>query len=204
MADDDLRKRAEAAIQEKAIHEVIDFTSEDVAAKSPQEMAVILHDLRVHQIELEMQNAELRKVQLELDESRADHLDFFDFAPAGYCTVSKDGLILRGNFWISNQFAVQRRSLMQKRWSSFILRQDQDIWYAGLTDLLTRSVPMECQLRMLKGDGSLFWAHLSGTINKAGAIAVVIVDVSNLKAVEEQLTQAKIAADAARIAKGEF
>ena len=56
--------------------------------------AQILHELRVHQIELEMQNEELRRAQAELDAVRARYYDLYDQAPAGYCTLSEPGLIL--------------------------------------------------------------------------------------------------------------
>ncbi len=62
-------------------------------ALSSEEMQHILHELRIHQIELEMQNEELRRTQLELQASQARFDDLYDFAPVGFLTVSKAGLI---------------------------------------------------------------------------------------------------------------
>ena len=78
----DLRKRAEEKLDRKP-------TAEDLSQMSPEAMQHIVHDLRVHQIELEMQNEELRRAHLEIEASRNKYSDLYDFAPAGYITASK-------------------------------------------------------------------------------------------------------------------
>ena len=68
---------------------------------SAEEMQVALHELRVHQIELEMQNEELRRTQVELDAAWAEYLNLYDLAPVGYCTISDKGLLLKANLTIA-------------------------------------------------------------------------------------------------------
>ena len=87
-----LRQRAEDVFREKAAR-----MPENVAELSPDEVRQTLHELRVHQIELEMQNEELRRAQEELEAARARYFDLFDLAPIGYFTVSEAGLILDDN-----------------------------------------------------------------------------------------------------------
>src|ERR1039458_7121696 len=84
----ELRRRAEEMDRGEAAQ-----WPENLAGLSPAETWRTLHELRVHQIELEMQNDELRRRQAELDASRARYFELYDLAPVGYCTVSQQGLI---------------------------------------------------------------------------------------------------------------
>jgi PAS domain-containing protein len=84
---DDLRERAENAIPMQDITKTL----------SPDEVQQALHELRVHQIELEMQNEELRRTQTDLEASRERYFDLYDLAPVGYFTLSEEGLILEAN-----------------------------------------------------------------------------------------------------------
>jgi len=83
-----IRQRAEEALQQ------VPLAPADGDALSPTASRQALHELRLHQIELEMQNEELRAAQLELEAARARYFEIYDLAPVGYCSVSQTGLIL--------------------------------------------------------------------------------------------------------------
>ena len=104
-----LRWLAEDIIQKKA-----GLSQEGLKARSPEEMQHILHELRVHQIALEIQNKELGRIQEELEASQARFVDLYDSAPVGYLTVDKSGLILEANLTAATQLGVQRSSLLKK------------------------------------------------------------------------------------------
>ena len=74
---------------------------ENIDAVLPAETQRVLHELRVHQIELEMQNEELRTSHAELEAARARYSDLYEMAPVGYCTISEKGLILEANLTAS-------------------------------------------------------------------------------------------------------
>src|ERR1700682_3584242 len=103
---DDLRRRAEDRARETAAE-----MPERLRTLTSEESLTLLHDLRVHQIELEMQNEELRRTQEALEASRARYFDLYDLAPVGYFTISNKGLILEANFTAATLFGVARGAL---------------------------------------------------------------------------------------------
>ncbi len=99
---DELWIRAERCI---AIGEI----SEDVASDFAKDL---VHELRVHQVELEMQNEELRRAQAEIEESRARYADLYDFAPVGYLTLDERGLVMEANLTLAKQLGIERTHLI--------------------------------------------------------------------------------------------
>ena len=85
-----------------------------------------IHELRVHQIELELQNEELRRAHAELDAARMRYFDLYDLAPVGYLTVSKQGLLLDANLTSATLLGSTRGVLVMQLLSQFILPEDQD------------------------------------------------------------------------------
>lgn len=182
----DLRRQAiETAMQDCA------FKPEDLTALSREDISRKLYELRVHQIELEMQNEELRAIQAELEDSRARYFDLYDLAPVGYCTLSRQGLILETNLTAASLLGLVRSELIQKPISRFILKEDQDIYYLHRKKLFRTGEPQECELRLLKADGTTLWARLRGTAvqDKDGKplCRVVMNDITQSKQDHEQL-----------------
>ncbi|MEI6315239.1 MAG: ATP-binding protein [Syntrophus sp. (in: bacteria)] len=183
---DALRRRAESELREKAAGR-----AENVEALSPAETRKTLHDLRVHQIELEMQNEELRRAQTELETMRARYFDLYDLAPIGYCTLSEKGLILEANLTAANLLGVSRSDLAKQPLSRFVLKEDEDIYYLKGKHLLETGEPQACELRMVKKNGTEFWARMDITAAQdtdgAPVCRTVISDISVLKGVENNL-----------------
>jgi PAS domain S-box-containing protein len=173
----------------------------DRKTMSPEETQRLLHELRVHQIELEMQNDELRTTQSELDAARARYFDLYDLAPVGYCTVSQTGLIMETNLTAATLFDVTRAELIKQPISSFILKEDQDIYYLHREKLFETGEPQTCEMRMLKKDGTIFWAHLTAVAAQAPSTSsgqapdctktcrIVMSDITKRKKMEAELKQ---------------
>ena len=181
-----LRARAEEAARKEAAR-----YPDDLAGLSPEEAGKVVHDLRVHQIELEMQNEELRRAQEELDASRARYFDLYDLAPVGYCTVSEKGLILEANLTAASLLGVARSALVKKPISRFILKEDQDIYYLRHKHLSETGTPQECDLRLVKPDDTFFWAQMAATAAQgedgSPLCRVVISDITGRKRAEEPM-----------------
>ncbi len=186
----DLRQRAEAQSRQ-----VAEPSADQLSTMSPHEIQRTLHELRVHQIELEMQNEELRRAQAELGVARTRYFDLFDLAPVGYCTLSVEGLIREANLTAATLLGVTRAMLVTRAISRFIDRADQDLFYRHRQQLVATGAPQAFELRLTKSDGTSFWAHLSATVahDADGTVVhrVVISDVSTRKTAELETQEAQ-------------
>ena len=180
-----MREQAEKIAREDAAS-----SPEKLEAMSPAEIRHTLHELRVHQIELTMQNEELRRTQEELEASRAHYFDIYDLAPVGYLTVSEQGLILESNLTAATRLGLSRSELSGQLLTRFILKEDQDIYYRHRKKLFETGEPQTCELRMVEKDSSPFWARLEANLAKDNqgepVCRVVLSDISALKLAEFQ------------------
>jgi len=159
---------------------------------SPKALREMLHELGVHQIELEMQNEELRRKQAELDAARARYLDLYDSAPVGYCSVSETELVLEANRAVSTLLGVSRDELLNSPLSRVIVKEDVDKFYLLRKKVIKTGEQQECELRMRRHGGREFWAHLTCSIAQNEArqlLRVVISDITARKQVEEKALQ---------------
>ena len=144
-----------------------------------------LHELQVHQIELEMQNEALREAQNALEESRDRFADLYEFAPVGYLTVSTGGLINEVNLTAVRLLGVDRRKLLQRRFTPLVVAGDQDRWTQFFLDLKELDGTGSVELRMHRGDGAVFPAQLDCQRRRIGAdgtaIRVTVSDVTERK-----------------------
>ena len=194
----------DAQRQQSSARPIEDSSQAPVSAASlpPQSTEQLLHDLRVHQIELELQNEELRKAQCELDAERARYFDLYDLAPVGYCTLNERGLLLEANLTAASLLGLARGKLNRQPFSRFILKADQDIYYLYRKQLLKSGQIQPCELRMLTHAGTIFWAHLEATIvrNADGAAVyrLIVTDISDHKRLDQTLQERNIELDSAR------
>jgi PAS domain S-box-containing protein len=156
----------------------------------------MIHELRVHQIELEMQNEELRQAQEELNASRASYFDLYDLAPMGYLTLNEAGLIQETNLTAPTLLGVLRSKLVGQTISRFLFKDDQDGYYLFRKQLFETGEPQTCDLRMVKSDGSPFWVHLSATValsaDNTPICRLVMVDITERKRTETVLRASEV------------
>jgi PAS domain S-box-containing protein len=188
----ELRKKAEKIVREKAAQ-----SSEKLETLSPEETQQTLHELRVHQIELEMQNEELRRVQVNLDEAMERYFDLYNLAPVGYFTINEKGLIIEANLTFATLLDVEKNTLIKKPFTHFILPDDQDVFYNHHKQIIETDTDgsQGCELRMVKKDGTQFWVHLESTTalenNGEQVYRVVMSDITERKKADEIISQSE-------------
>jgi PAS domain S-box-containing protein len=172
-----LRKRAE---------ELVKKNPAAVKKIPPRDIQKLIEELQIHQVELEMQNEELRKTQLELEVARDKYSDLYDFAPVGYIASSPEGLILEANLTVSKMLAVERSVLIGKPFTRFITREDQDTYYFHRQKLLETKGKQTCELKLKKKDDDPFHAQLECILIKDAE-----GDVTQIRTVVTDITERK-------------
>ncbi len=180
---DDLRKKAEEKLRR--------LTSKPLHELSAAESHRVIHELQVHQIELEMQNEELRHAQEELENSRTKYADLYDFAPIGYLTFDENGLIFEANLTAAEQLGIERSFLIKKPFSGFIHKDDQDIFYMHRQEVLKSSTRHTCELRIKRKDGSEFYAQIvsSTLLGHYNRIRTAVINITERRKAEEALKE---------------
>ena len=174
-----LRKRAEEQV--KANENAIPKST------SPLETQRLLHELWVHQIELEMQNDQLRSSQLELEESRARYFDLYDLAPVGYLTIGESGLIKEANLAAATMLGVARSMLICKPLNRIIFPDDRDTYYLRQQHSRSSNAPDFIEIRLLHADGSPLWAQLQLAEVQQGESWITFTDITERRKVDESL-----------------
>jgi PAS domain S-box-containing protein len=178
-----LRQRAEAKFRAAEAPSQVRLSSDETRR--------VLHELQVHQIELEMQNEELHQAQAELEASRELYIDLYDLAPVSYVTLSEKGLILEANLTAAGLLGVERSALVKQPLTRFIIPEDQAIFYHHRKQLFETGAPQVCELRLMKRDAVPFWARLEATTaqDAVGAVVgrTVISDINEGKEAETRI-----------------
>ena len=150
-----LRKRAE---------EFVNKNSSAVKKVIPKDIQNLIEDLRIHQVELEIQNEELQRAQMELEAARNRYSDLYEFAPAGYITVSEQGLILEANVTSSTLLGVEKSLMIGKPFTGFITSDTQDVFYFHRKKLFKTKSKQICELKLEKKDGTQFYSQLESIV----------------------------------------
>jgi PAS domain S-box-containing protein len=168
------RARALAGAKEAPLQASLD-------ALSPKAAEQMLNELRVRQIELEMQNEELQRTQQALDAACSRYVNLYDQAPVGYCTLSESGLIREANLCAATLLGISRRALVNQPILNFIEAEDCDIFYFHRKRLIASGEPQVCELRMHRPDGTALWMRLeSTTAHEADGVMVLRVMLSDI------------------------
>jgi diguanylate cyclase (GGDEF)-like protein/PAS domain S-box-containing protein len=188
----DLRHKAEAEASLR--HKV---KSSDIALLSANEVKQMLHELEVHQIELEMQNQDLRETQIMLDASRERYFDLYNMSPVGYCTLNEAGIILEANLTLSSLLDIHRSKLLKQSFSRFVFKDDQDDYYLKTKHVLLSEENLSFELRMLTSSNRIVWVHLSSMCTKDtdgyAELRVAVNDITEQRMLQQQERIAAIA-----------
>lgn len=175
-----LRRQAEEIISGR-----VALSTDNLKALSPAVVLKLMHELQVHQIELEIQNEGLRQTQLQLETAKERYFDLYDLAPVSYCTVSELGIILEANLAATELLGETRSDLIGQPISRYICKEYQVEYYRCRKLLYATGARQGCELHLVRADGTTFWIYLTVTCAKDsyGDVVqrMVLTDISDAK-----------------------
>ncbi|MGB7968612.1 MAG: PAS domain S-box protein, partial [Methanobacterium sp.] len=175
-----LRRKAEELIQNKSY------------INSGSNVEDYIHELRVHQIELELQNEELKESQIKLENSQREYFDLYNFAPVGYFTLDKNGIILKVNLSGSALLNIERVKLYNNAFIQYVPVDQRNKFHHHIKNAFETGIKQTLELKLRKKEFNHFYAHLETiTVQDENGnfkeFRITITDIQNLKNTEEAL-----------------
>lgn len=173
--------------------------------RAPAESLKLIHELEVHQIELELQNEELVLAKREADEATRKYVELYDFAPCGYFTLSRSGGIDALNLTAAQMLGLPRATLVRRSLAQYVTFDSKPNFNQFLQNVFDRCDKQNCEVTLARQDGSRLAVYLSGiTAQNHRLCLVTALDITARKQAEAELVQAKEKAEESDRLKSAF
>ena len=200
----ELRHRADARLQNQ--------TPPVNAPRSAHETQRLLHELQVHQIELELQNEELRNSRTQVEAAVSRYTDIYDFAPVGYFTLKSDGVITQTNFAGARLLGLERARLVGKRFELFVSKVDRPAFTTLIQQVFAAQAHLALEVELVRIDQPARTVHIEATLSSNGQEChAVVLDITERKQLEyyqerarRELVEGKLHAEQAVREKSAF
>jgi PAS domain S-box-containing protein len=188
--NDDLRHHAEERLKD-CRSDLVGSTKDD-----SKDALALVHELQVHQIELEMQNEELKRAKLETEEALTKYSDLYDFAPIGLFTFDTQGLIQEVNLVGASLLGVERRNLMNRHFWLFVAPKDRPYFDEFCKSAFETGIKQMCELNLLRDGEPIVHARIDGIAAEDASLdgrqcRIAVIDITERKWMEERLRKAQ-------------
>ena len=179
------KERNAAALRRRAEARLRSAEAKSVPAGAMADMQRLVHELQVHQIELEMQNEELCESRAQVEAGLERYTDLYDFAPVGYLTLGRDGAIRQANLTAAQLLGVDRARLAERRFELFIDTPERAGFQAFLAKVLASPTKEVCEATLLKKDEGPCTVQITAILSQdGGQYRVTMVDITERKLIE--------------------
>jgi PAS domain-containing protein len=169
-----LRRKAEEKLKEKQRTNGLPQSETDIKR--------LLHELQVHQIELEMQNEELRRANETTEKALKKYTILYDFAPLGYFTIDSEGSICDLNFTGADMLGERRFSLINSNLKLFISESSRLKFNNFITEVFSSNAKESCEVMLATNNNSLCLVYMEGiVINEEQKCLLSVVDITDFK-----------------------
>jgi PAS domain S-box-containing protein len=181
----ELRRHAEDQLRTKKV--------ELHPPRAKEEIQLLVHELEVHQIELEMQNAELRQARDEMEAALVNYTDLYDFAPVGYFTLDCNAVISAVNLAGACLIGGVRSRLIGRRFRQFVAAADRPAFTAFLGTVLTCRVKESCEVALLNKGNQPVIVQIEAMATASGhEFRLALIDISERRRTEAALAEKRL------------
>lgn len=177
LKDDKLRKKAEEVLQNQ-LHPIIKDQFKDE----------LIQELRTHQIELELQNEELRESQLKLEDSQRKYWELYDFSPIGYLTLDEEGIIKEINLLGASLLKHPRKDLIRSPFFVFLTPESRNKFHQHIKNVINTGIDQDCDLELIRTDQKPINIHIKTSYTDNESIThfkIALLNISQTKQTED-------------------
>lgn len=193
----DLRRLAEERLKDSRSN------LDSSATEESRDALALVHELQVHQIELEMQNEELKRAKLVAEDALAKYSDLYDFAPVGLFNLNEHGIIREVNLAGAMLLGAERRNLSNRSFLMFIARKDRASFDDFCKKTFETPAKQTCELSLLRDGKPIIFVRIEGTANVESPpnereCRIAVVDITDSKKAESILCRYQLISNHAR------
>ena len=194
---DKLRQKAEKLLNEKG---------EGLEVSFPETFNLkLIHELKMHQIELELQNEELALAKEDAEIAQKKYTELYDFAPIGYLSLSKAGDIIDANLSAERLLGKESSGLLTSRFGFFVTTDMRPYYNYFLDELFETNLKQTCELKLVTEDDTIKYVLVSGiTSHTKEQCLLTLTDITTQKQLENELIEAKDKAEGSDSLKSAF
>ncbi|WP_372645771.1 PAS domain-containing protein, partial [Ancylomarina sp.] len=176
-----LRQKAEKLLKIKQTKTGLPFSEADTLK--------LIHELQVHEIELELTNEELLLANKKINDlAKEKYKELYDFAPSGYLTLSHEGEIIELNFVAADLLGKERSPLICKRFDSFVSANTRSTFNLFLQDIYSSNKKISCEVILNKEGNRPICVNIDGVADKVNDFYLLtLIDISERKQAELDL-----------------
>jgi len=182
---DKLRQAAELLLNQKK-------KGSELPSPEPTDNLKLIHELKVHQIELEMQNEELKRAKEKTELSEKKYSELYDFAPSGYLTLTKEGQIIDLNISAELLLGKKRSHLVKSSFGFFVSPDNRAVYNHFMQNIFKNKTKETCELKLETDGESTKYVLVNGIISNIDEKCMVtLVDITRRKYAENELLKSK-------------
>ena len=162
----------------------------DLDVKSPEE---IIRELRAHQIELKLQNEELKKANLDLELIRDEYINIYEFSPLGFISLNSEAVITKLNLTGAMMVGSVRQQVINTRFRKYVLYKDHDKWDQFFITLLHKREHLNCTIRLQRPDGTLIFCWIEGiSVESADGLIQIRLTIGDISLQQEAILKSNL------------